>query len=40
MIASERYSPGPANVAHVEKDGDKWALVLVRELRHAPEKVW
>ncbi len=23
-----------------KKDGDKWTLVLVRELRHSPEKVW
>ena len=23
-----------------EKDGEKWTLVLVRELRHSPEKVW
>ena len=23
-----------------EKDGDKWTLILVRELRHSPEKVW
>jgi uncharacterized protein YndB with AHSA1/START domain len=34
------YAPGPASGAHVEKDGEKWALVLVRELRHAPAKVW
>lgn len=34
------YMPGPANVATVQKDGDKWTLVLVRELRHSPEKVW
>ncbi len=40
MIEREQYAPGPANVARVEKDGDKWALVLVRELRHSPEKVW
>jgi uncharacterized protein YndB with AHSA1/START domain len=33
------YTPGPAN-AQVKKDGDKWTLVLVRELRHSPEKVW
>ncbi|HJW96453.1 MAG TPA: SRPBCC family protein [Thermoanaerobaculia bacterium] len=26
--------------AEVQKDGDKWTLVLTRELRHAPEKVW
>ena len=26
--------------ARVEKDGDKWTLVLVRELAHPPAKVW
>jgi uncharacterized protein YndB with AHSA1/START domain len=36
----EQYTPGPATAAHVEKDGEKWTLVLVRELRHSPEKVW
>jgi uncharacterized protein YndB with AHSA1/START domain len=36
----EEYTPGPANVAHIEKDGEKWTLVLVREMRHSPEKVW
>jgi len=40
MIPREQYTPGPANVAHVEKDGEKWTLVLVKELRHSPEKVW
>ena len=39
MIDREQYTPGPAN-AEVRKDGDQWTLVLVRELRHAPEKVW
>lgn len=34
------YTPGPANMARIEKDGEKWTLVLVRELRHSPEKVW
>lgn len=29
---------GGARIA--SKDGDKWTLVLVRELRQAPEKVW
>jgi hypothetical protein len=24
----------------VQKDGEKWTLILVRELRHSPEKVW
>jgi uncharacterized protein YndB with AHSA1/START domain len=34
------YTPGPASGAHVEKDEETWTLVLVRELRHSPEKVW
>ena len=36
----ELYAPGPANLARVQKDGEKWTLILVRELRHSPEKVW
>jgi len=24
----------------VRKDGENWTLILVRELRHSPEKVW
>jgi uncharacterized protein YndB with AHSA1/START domain len=36
----EQYTPGPASGAQVRKDGEKWTLVLVRELRHSPEKVW
>jgi uncharacterized protein YndB with AHSA1/START domain len=36
----EQYIPGPANGAQVRKDGEKWTLILVRELRHSPEKVW
>jgi uncharacterized protein YndB with AHSA1/START domain len=36
----ERYTPGPATGARVRKDGEKWTLVLSRELRHSPEKVW
>jgi len=40
MIAREQYTPGPASGAQVQKDGEKWTLVLVRELRHPPEKVW
>jgi uncharacterized protein YndB with AHSA1/START domain len=34
------YAPGPASGAQVRKDGERWTLVLVRELRHSPEKVW
>jgi uncharacterized protein YndB with AHSA1/START domain len=40
MSARENYAPGPAAGARVEKDGDRWTLVLVRELRHSPTKVW
>lgn len=36
----QHYNPGPADAAHVLKEGDKWTLVLVKELRHSPEKVW
>ena len=35
-----KYMPGPAAGAEVKKDGDKWTLVLVRELRHPPAMVW
>ena len=40
MIEPQQYEPGPANLARVLKDGEKWTLILVRELRHPPEKVW
>jgi uncharacterized protein YndB with AHSA1/START domain len=41
----EQYTPGPASGAQVRKGRgkngeEKWTLILVRELRHAPEKVW
>lgn len=40
MSGRETYRPGPAAGAAVRKDGEQWTLVLVRELRHPPEKVW
>jgi len=45
MLDREQYTPGPASGAQVLKgqvqnDKDKWTLILVRELRHSPEKVW
>jgi hypothetical protein len=40
MSTREEYTPGPASGAQVRKDGEKWTLILVRDLRHAPEKVW
>jgi uncharacterized protein YndB with AHSA1/START domain len=40
MNTRAKYMPGPASGARIEKDGDKWTLVLARELRHPPAKVW
>jgi uncharacterized protein YndB with AHSA1/START domain len=36
----QQYAPGPASGARVQEDGEKWTLVLVRDLRHSPDKVW
>jgi uncharacterized protein YndB with AHSA1/START domain len=35
-----KYRPGPADLAKVWKDGETWRLLLVKDLRHPPEKVW
>jgi uncharacterized protein YndB with AHSA1/START domain len=40
MIDRDHYIPGPASGARIQKDGEKWTLVVVRDLRHSPEKVW
>ena len=40
MTDREQYEPGPASGAQVVKDGETWTLILVRELRHSPERVW
>jgi uncharacterized protein YndB with AHSA1/START domain len=40
MTNPETYVPGPAAGAKVDKEGDTWTLVLVRELRHPPSMVW
>jgi uncharacterized protein YndB with AHSA1/START domain len=40
MGSREEYAPGAAFGAEVRKDGEKWMLVLVRDLRHPPKKVW
>ena len=40
MIDSQQYSTGPASGAEVRKHGEKWTLILTRQLRHSPEKVW
>jgi uncharacterized protein YndB with AHSA1/START domain len=40
MTNHEQYAPGAARPAQVRMDGDKWTLILVRELRHSPAIVW
>lgn len=40
MTARDEYNPGPANGAQVRKEGEKWTLILVRDLRHPPATVW
>ncbi len=41
MIDREQYTPGSGQRGAYRKGRrDKWTLVLVRELRHSPEKVW
>lgn len=39
-MAETTYQPGAAANVHAERDGERWTLVFVRELRHAPSKVW
>ncbi len=42
MNAREQYTPGPADekVRIVRQEGNRWELIVVRQLRHPPEKVW
>jgi len=40
MSSRQSYAPGAASGAEVRKDGEKWTLVLVRDLSHPPAKVW
>jgi uncharacterized protein YndB with AHSA1/START domain len=45
MTDREQYAPGPASGAQIRRERgqmgeDKWTLILVRELRHSPTKVW
>lgn len=36
----EQYAPGPASRAQVRKEGERWTLILIRDLRHSPAMVW
>jgi uncharacterized protein YndB with AHSA1/START domain len=40
MSTRDTYRPGPATGATVCQDGASWKLIVVRELRHSPRKVW
>ena len=40
MSSRAQYAPGATRGASVRKDGEKWTLVVVRELAHPPAKVW
>ena len=41
MTDRAHHTPGPASGAQIRKqEGENWTLILVRELRHSPEKVW
>jgi uncharacterized protein YndB with AHSA1/START domain len=39
-MAETPYQPGAAANVRAERDGERWTLVFVRELHHAPAKVW
>jgi len=40
MSNREPYVPGAASGAEIRKEGDRWTLILVRDLRHPPARVW
>jgi uncharacterized protein YndB with AHSA1/START domain len=40
MTSRAQYTPGAAHGAEIRRDGEKWTLVLVRDLPHPPAKVW
>lgn len=40
MSSREPDAPGAAFGAEVRKEGEKWTLVLVRDLSHPPARVW
>ena len=41
MMNHAQYTPGPASGAQMRKqEGENWILIVERDLRHSPEKVW
>jgi uncharacterized protein YndB with AHSA1/START domain len=39
-MSDSQYEPAAAFGAEVRHEGEEWTLVLVRDLRHPPAKVW
>jgi hypothetical protein len=37
MSDGEQYTPGPASGAKVQKDGETWTLILVRDRNESDE---
>jgi len=40
MTDRAQYVPGPARGAQVRKDGERWTLILVRDVPHPQAMVW
>lgn len=40
MRSREQYLPGTASGAQILKEGEKWTLMVVRDLPHPPGLVW
>lgn len=40
MSSRDNYRPGSAKGAEVREDGERWTLIIVRDLHHPPAKVW
>src|SRR5947207_1547625 len=40
MGGRDSYMPGAASGAEVRKDGERWTLVVLRDLSHPPARVW
>lgn len=39
-MTRKAYQPGPPAEVVAQREGERWTLVFVRELRHPPDKVW
>ena len=40
MSSRDPFVPSPVGGAQIRKEGEKWTLILVRDLSHPPAKVW